>query len=103
MIKLHTLAFTLGVFFIGSVSAEMNLVKFYEGSEGYYLVPPSKIQLFNFNKEDKELIISLDGHGGTIWRVSIENVSEKDLFELTNNIYSKNRKDIFSIKIDSVN
>ena len=103
MLNHNILTFMLGIFLSGFVSAETNLVKFYEDENRYYLIPPEKIQVFDFDKKDKELVVSIDAHAGSVWRMTIEDISEKELLELTDEIYSKERKNILSVKIDSIN
>ena len=103
MFKKQIAVAILGMVYAAFSSSDTSLIKFYESADQYYLVPPSRIMLFDYDKSDKEAEISIDGHGSTLFKVSIDDISEQDFLDLTNKIYSKSRKELLSVKIDSTN
>ena len=95
------LAFALTFFTFNAFAS--NLIRFYTDSDSYQLVPISSIINIYIDAEDSEVEIYIDGNKKTLWKVTLENIPEKEALKLVEAIYSVTRKEILDVKINSFN
>ena len=55
-----------------------NLIRFYTDHDSYQLVPPSRITNIYIDVEDNEVEIYIDGNKSVLWKVALEDTSEKE-------------------------
>jgi len=80
-----------------------NLIRFYTDHDSYQLVPLSRIINIYVDVEDHETEIYIDGNKSVLWKVTLEDIPEKEALKLVEAIYSVTRKDILNVKINSFN
>ena len=89
--------------FISFNTFATNLIRFYSDHDSYQLVPPSRIINIYIDVEDNETEIYFDGIKSVLWKVTLEDTSEKEAFKLVEAIYSATRKEILNVKVSSFN
>jgi len=80
-----------------------NLIRFYTDHDSYQLIPTSRIINIYVDVEDNEAEIYIDGNKSVLWKVTLEDIPEKEALKLVEAIYSVTRKEILNVKINSFN
>ena len=101
--KISIMLSALALTFFSFNAIASNLIRFYSNHDSYHLVPPNRIVRIYIDVEDNEAEIYIDGNKSKLWKVSFENIPEKEALKLIESIYSVTRKEILNIKVNSFN
>lgn len=94
-------ALLLTLFSFNSLAS--NLVRFYTDHDSYHLVPTSSISNIYIEVDDNEAEIYINADKAVLWKITLENIPEKEALDLVEAIYSETRKDILNVKVASFN